>query len=65
MHGTIALALNYRISIEASFGSDIQRDVPLRVLREFLEAWNANVESAHKKSEIIIAEREIRSSVDP
>jgi hypothetical protein len=45
-----------RITIEARFGSDIQRDVSMRVLKEFLTAWKANVESAHKKNNITINE---------
>jgi hypothetical protein len=57
------MALKHRISVEASFGSEIQRDVSLRVLREFLEAWRLNVESAHKKNEIIISEHEIDDEV--
>ena len=43
------MAMKYRISIEVSFGSEIQRDVAMRVLRQFLVVWEANVESAHKK----------------
>jgi len=45
-----------RITIEARFGSDIQRDVSMKVLKEFLTAWKANVESAHKKNNITINE---------
>jgi hypothetical protein len=44
----------HRITIDARFGSDIQRDVSLKVLKEFLGAWKANVESAHKKNNITI-----------
>ncbi len=40
------------ITITASFGSEIQRDVSMKVLREFLEAWRRNVESAHKRNRI-------------
>jgi hypothetical protein len=31
-------------TIEATFAGDIQRDVAMRVVEEFLEAWKANVE---------------------
>jgi hypothetical protein len=51
----------YRISIEAEFGSDIQRDVSLRVLREYLTGWEQSVVSAHKKNKVIISEHEIPS----
>ncbi len=43
------------VKVEAVFGSDIQHDVSMKVLREFLEAWKMNVESAHKKNRITIA----------
>jgi hypothetical protein len=45
-----------RITIDASFGSDMQRDVSMKVLKEFLDAWKANVESAHKKNKVTITE---------
>ena len=50
-----------RITIEARFGSDIKRDVSLKVLRDFLQAWKANVESAHKKNTITITETREKS----
>jgi hypothetical protein len=48
------LSLIRLIRIEAVFGSDVQHDVSLKVLREFLEAWKMNVQSAHKKNKITI-----------
>ncbi len=42
------------IKIEAVFGSDIQHDGSMKVLREFLEAWKRNVESSHKKNNITL-----------
>lgn len=42
------------VHIEAKFGSDIQHDVSMKVLQEFLEAWKMNVESAHKSNEITV-----------
>lgn len=60
----ITMALKHRVCVEASFGSEIQRDVSLRVLREYLDAWKMNVESSHKKNEVIISEREL-SDTEP
>lgn len=48
------LGLNHVIRIEAAFGSEIQRDVSMKILREFLEAWQTNVQSAHKKNRVTI-----------
>jgi hypothetical protein len=42
------------VSIEASFGSDMQRDVAMRVLREFLDEWKTYTEERHKRTQIII-----------
>ncbi len=42
------------ITITAVFGSEIQRDVSMKVLWEFLEAWRQNVQSAHKKNKITL-----------
>lgn len=58
------MALKYRINIEASFGSEIQRDVSMRVILQYLEAWKMTVESSHKKNEVIISEREL-SDTEP
>ena len=44
------------LTISAAFGSDIQRDVSMRVLREFLDAWKQNVEVAHRRNKIRISE---------
>jgi hypothetical protein len=49
------LRLMRLVKVEAAFGSDIQHDVSMKVLRDFLEAWKMNVESAHKKNKIAIA----------
>ena len=43
------------IIIEATFGSDIQRNVAIRTLARVLEAWKANVESSHKNNKITIS----------
>jgi hypothetical protein len=42
------------VKIEATFGSDIQHDVSMKILTQFLEAWKMNVEGAHKKNSIVI-----------
>lgn len=47
--------LHVSIMIDATFGSEIQRDVSLKVLKEFLEAWTQNVESSHKKNRVAIS----------
>jgi hypothetical protein len=43
------------LTIQATFGSDIQRDVAIKVLDQFLEAWKENVESAHKMNKVTIS----------
>jgi hypothetical protein len=47
--------LHVSITIEATFGSDVQRDVSVKVLKQFLEAWAQNVESSHKKNKVAIS----------
>ena len=42
------------MTVEALFASDIQRDVSLRVLTQFLDAWKENVECAHAKNKVTI-----------
>jgi acetyl-CoA carboxylase carboxyltransferase component len=42
------------ISIEATFGSEIQQSVGTRTLRILLESWKANIEASHKKNIITI-----------
>ena len=46
--------LNRLVTIEAAFGSDIQHDVSMKVLTQFLEAWKQIVEAAHNKNKISI-----------
>jgi len=55
--------LHVSITIEATFGSEIQRDVSVKVLKEFLEAWTQNVESSHKKNKVTISLKE--QAADP
>jgi hypothetical protein len=50
----VQVSLIRLVKIKASFGSDIQHDVCMKILREFLEAWKMNVESAHKKNRVTI-----------
>jgi len=47
--------LHVSITIEATFGSEIQRDVSVKVLKQFLEVWTQNVESSHKKNKVGIS----------
>ena len=42
------------VTIDALFASGIQRDVAMKVLGEFLNAWKTNVESSHKKNRVAI-----------
>jgi hypothetical protein len=46
--------LDQTITIHTVFGSEIQRDVSMKVLLEFLRAWQQTVESAHKKNKVMI-----------
>jgi hypothetical protein len=57
----IRRALIHRVIVEAKFGSAHQRDVAMRVIREYLEAWKVSVEERHRKNEVIIAEHELSS----
>lgn len=42
------------ITITANFGSDMQRDVAMRILRKMLAEWESEVESHHAKNRICI-----------
>lgn len=46
--------LNPIITIECRFGSEYQRDVAMRLLREILTAWKDTAESTHKENRITI-----------
>lgn len=48
--------LQATVTVEAIFGSDVQKSVGMRVLTQFLEAWKQNVENAHKKNRITITQ---------
>jgi hypothetical protein len=41
--------LTHSITIRATFGSEMQRDIAVRTLTEMLAAWKGGVESRHKK----------------
>ena len=43
------------VTIEAVFGSGIQREVAMKILGEFLDAWKANVEASHKKNRVTVS----------
>ena len=44
------------MKIDATFGSEIQRDVSMKVLQEFLRAWKTNVEEAHKRNKVVVSD---------
>lgn len=46
--------LHVSILIDATFGSEIQRDVSLKVLKQFLDAWTENVKTAHQKNNVTL-----------
>jgi hypothetical protein len=48
--------LQESITIAVTFGSDIQRDVGMRVLTQVLEAWKQNLECAHKRNRVTITQ---------
>jgi hypothetical protein len=50
--------LKSTVTIEVSFGSEIQRDVSMKVLRQLLEAWKTNLIAAHQRNKVMIPERE-------
>jgi hypothetical protein len=52
--GTKKSALHYSVTIDAKFGSDMQRTVAVRLLDQFLAVWKEAAESRHKKNSIRI-----------
>ena len=50
------ITLRRSVTIEAVFGSDIQRDVALRTFRHMLMVWKETVEASHKKNKVTITE---------
>lgn len=51
--------LTETITITATFGSDMQRDVSMKVLRQMLAAWESETEQHHQKNRIsIVYERD-------
>jgi len=54
--------LRHSVTIDARFGSEMQRTVAIRLLDLFLAAWKEAAESHHKKNSIrIIRENESAS----
>jgi hypothetical protein len=47
-------ALHYSVTIDAKFGSEIQRTVALRLLDQFLAVWKEDAESRHRNNSISI-----------
>jgi len=50
--------LHVSIIIDATFGSEIQRSVSMKVMKEFLAAWAQNVTAAHKRNRVITTIKE-------
>ena len=46
--------LHHVVTMDVLFAIGIQRDVAMKVLGEFLNAWKMNVESCHKKNRAAI-----------
>jgi hypothetical protein len=46
--------LRLSVTIDARFGSEMQRTVAMRLLDQFLAAWKEAAESHHKKNSIRI-----------
>ena len=46
--------LHYSVTIDATFGSELQHTVATCLLDHFLAAWKAEAESYHKKSSVTI-----------
>ena len=46
--------LRHSVTIDAMFGSEMQRTVAMRLLDQFLAAWKEAAESHHKKNSIRI-----------
>jgi len=42
------------VRIDATFGSEIQQDVAMELLNDFLQAWKVNVEEADEKHTVAI-----------
>lgn len=47
--------LRHSVTIDARFGSDIQRTVAMRVLDQFIATWKDEAESRHKKTSVRIS----------
>jgi hypothetical protein len=59
---TAKKSLRRSVTIDASFGSEMQRTVAMRLLDQFLVAWKEAAESHHKNNSIrIIQENESAS----
>ena len=42
------------ITITAAFGSEMQRDVAMKILRQILTAWESDTRERHQKNRISI-----------
>ena len=48
-------AFQISVKIDATFTSEIQRDVAMKLLNDFLQAWKVNVEEADERNRVSIA----------
>jgi hypothetical protein len=48
--------LHHVVTVDAAFGSDIQRDVALRTLSRMLMVWKETVEGSHKDNKVTLSE---------
>jgi hypothetical protein len=52
------MTFTHTITIKTTFGSDIQHDVSMRVIKEYLEAWRATVLAGHPRNKVTITYEE-------
>lgn len=50
--------LKHTITIKADFASEIQRDVSMRVIRQYLEAFKASILAGHQRNKVTITYEE-------
>jgi len=48
--------LRRTVKIQASFGSEYQRDVSMKILRELIASWKESVEDTHRNNTVHIKE---------
>ena len=48
-------AFQISVRISSTFTSEIQRDVAMKLLNDFLQAWKVNVEEADERNTVTIS----------